>query len=349
MLLPSSLVVAAVLLLVHQSTARLANIPDSLSSWLDTHPVSTQIATTPIRSSNRTLSPAAIRSQTSRCPASCDEAGLSPSNWTVYHDLNRLQVCNQTMLLDFSLYNSLDDPSTQISVRACADNSDPIASHVGSASSKTCPSKGNRIEVQESIQIAFNHTGSSGSLDDFTAASQLLEQYLTQQGPSCNATIAFAYSDSAAVGFFAGTGTQNISANVLEQFITQVQSVGISESVLVQLCAGPGQNRSSKYSLGIIANANANLGFVQDAVQTWASGKCVTSYDSSDIWQNVTLSVPNLQPNITSLPSNTTLTNGTRSAASRALAPRASTTCTTVQVASGDNCKLLPPNHEDPY
>ena len=167
------------------------------------------------------------------------------------------------------------------------------------------------------------------------------------KSPSCNATIAFAYSGSAAVGFFAGTGTQNVSANVLQQFITEVQSVGISESVLVQLGAAPGRNRSSKYSLGIIANANANLGFVQDAVQTWASGYCVTAYDSSDIWQNVTLSVPSLLPNTTSLPSNATLTNGTGSAARPGLAPRASATCTTVQVASGDACKLLPPSHEN--
>lgn len=344
MWLPS--LVFAVLLLLHQGTATLANIPNSLSSWLDTHPIPTKIATNAIKSTNRTLSSAAIRSQRSRCPARCGEAGLNPNNWTVYHDLSRLQVCNQTMLLDFNLHNSLDDPTTPISVRACG-NPASSTSNVESAASKTCPSRGNRTEVQESIQIAFNHTGNSGSLVDFTAASQQLKQYLTQQGPSCNSTIAFAYSESATVGFFAGTGTQNISGSVFENFITEVQTIGISESVLIQLCAPPGQNRSSKYTMGIIANSNADVGFVQIAVQTWASGKCVTAYDSSKIWQNVTLLMPSLQPNSTSLTPNATLTNSTMSR--RALAPRASATCTTVQVASGDSCKWFLGNHENRY
>lgn len=332
MWLPSTLVTV---LFLHQTTA-LANIPDSLSSWLDAHPIPTQRATSPIKFSNRTLSAAAIRSQKSRYPTNCGEAGLNPSNWTVYHDLARLQVCNQTMLLDFNIHNSLDDRSTSISVRSCTG---PSVSTAQSVSSTTCPSRGNRAEVQESIQIAFNQTGTPGSLDDFTAASQQLKQYLAQQGPSCNATIAFAYSGSSTVGFFAGAGAQNVSASVFEQFIAEVQTVGIRESVLIQLCAAPGQSRSSKYSMGIIANANADLRFVQNAVQTWASGKCVTTYDSSSVWQNVTLLMPSLHQNSTSLTPNTTLANNKMSR--RALAPRASANCTTVQVASGDTCKPI--------
>jgi chitinase len=332
-------IVAIVLLLVHQSTAALASIPDSLSTWLDTHPITTRVATVPIVSSNRTLSSAAVKSQRSRCPISCDEIGLTTSNWTVYHDLSRLELCNQTMLLDFALHNSLDDPTTQISVRSCAANFGADASNVESTSSGTCPSHGNRTEVEVPMQIAFNGTGSSGSLDDFTIAAEQLQLYLAQQKPGCNATTAYMYHGSATIGVFAGSGTQNVSADIFQQFVTEVQRVGISESVLVQLCANPGRNRSSKYSLGMIASANANLGFVQDAVSTWASGNCVTAYDSSDTWQNVTVSVPSLQPNSAALHSNATLINGRSPATlARALSPRGS--CSTIQVVSGDTCKL---------
>ncbi|KAJ8069027.1 hypothetical protein OCU04_002702 [Sclerotinia nivalis] len=345
---PSSLYVAIVLLLARQSTA-VADIPDSLSSWLKAHPVSTKIAA-PITTaqtqaslistlSNRTLSPSVINSQRSRCPASCDDAGFGPSNWTVYHDVNRLAFCNQTMILDFNLYNSLDDPLAHASIRSCVASLVADVSDVATTTSTSCPLKRNQIQVQESMQIAFNQSDSSGSVDDFVAATQQLERYLVKKESECDATIAFAYSGSAAVGIFVGSGAQNVSADVLQQFITEVQSVGISESVLVQLCAG--QNRSSSYSLGIIANANADLAFVQNAVQTWASGDCVTRYDSSNVWQNVTLSIPNIQSNATSLSSNATLSNSTTLVKSRvrALAPRAD--CTTVQVVSGDSCATL--------
>jgi chitinase len=331
MWLPLSLVaakfVAIILLLVTAGTS--TALPDSLNSWLAAHPVGTQVATTPIKTSNRTLSYAQLQSQLSACPVSCDVAGFTPSNWTRYHALSRLGLCDQTMLLDFTIYNPLDDPTSQVSIGSCSANFAVGTSNTSSPTNGLCPSRGKKTQVQESLQIAFSGTGGSGSLDDFVAASQQLEAYLSQRESGCNSTIAFAYSNSAAVGIFAGSGVQDITTSVLQQFITKVQSVGISESVLVQLCAG--QNRSSRYGLGIVANANADLASTQKAVQTWASGNCVTSYDHSETWQNITLSVPSIVPS-----ANATASNGT-SPTTHAFAPRA--TCNYEQVASGDTCR----------
>jgi hypothetical protein len=53
------------------------------------------------------------------CPASCIDTGTSPDNWTVYHDTSRLAWCNQSMLLDFAIYNALDDPNAPTTIRAC--------------------------------------------------------------------------------------------------------------------------------------------------------------------------------------------------------------------------------------
>ncbi|TGO47191.1 hypothetical protein BCON_0289g00090 [Botryotinia convoluta] len=220
---------ATVLILAGHSTA-IASIPDSLNSWLEAHPIPTQSAgTTKITVSNRTLSRSQENAQRNRCPNTCDAAGFNPNNWTVYHDANRLGSYDQPMILSFALYNSLDNPLTHA----------------------------------KSMQIAFKESTTTGSLDDFTTASQQLRRYLAQKESDCGETISFAYSGSAAVGIYAGSGVQNISASVLADFITQVQSSSISESVLVQLCSG--NNRSSRYSLGIIANADADLAFVQNA------------------------------------------------------------------------------------
>lgn len=336
MWLPPLLVLVLMMLCVHQNTASSANDANGLSEWLDAHSVSTENATGSIISNNTALSAASIRSQQSRCPASCDASGLNPSNWTVYHSLDRISACNRSMLLDFNLFNPLEDPSTQITVRTCAGT--PTDAEY--TSSKACISSGSRIEVQEYIQISFNQTIRVGSLQNFTTASQQLKHYLAQQELSCNPNIAFAYSGSIALGLYAGVGMQNTTANILEQFVAKVQTVGISESVLIQLCASPAQNRSSRYSLGIVASGNGDIAFVQNAVRTWASGECITTLDNSSSWQRVNLSIPVPPSNSTMFSTNTTLMRNTKSAAGRVLAPRETVTCKTIQVAAGDSCKL---------
>jgi len=123
---------------------------------------------------------------------------------------------------------------------------------------------------------------------------------------------------------------------VFQQFIAQVKSSGLSESALVQLCAA--NNRSSKYSFGIIANAENNISFVQDAVATWASGECITTYDSAEAWQNITLTIPSLLDQANSTFSNRTSSNSTLANRS-ANGLRRRDSCTTIQVVSGDTCK----------
>jgi chitinase len=236
------------------------------------------------------------------------------------------------MLLDFALYNSLDNPLTSQTIRSCTAS---FATGAGNASNATndtlCLPNGNLTQVQESLQLAFNETSTPGSVDDFEAASQQLAGFLAQQEPMCNDTIAFTYSNSVAVGIFAGSGVQGIPASVLQQFTAQVMSSGISESALVQLCAA--NNRSSKYSFGIIANAQNDIGFVQDAVATWASGKCITTYDSAEAWQNITLSIPGLLSQSNSTYSNSTLASRSASRLGKR------DDCSTIQVVSGDTCK----------
>jgi chitinase len=159
------------LLLAYLVTA--VSVPDSLSSYLAAHPISTtsgDLTKAPVALSNlstKALPPVVANSARSRCPASCDDAGLDPINWTVYHDVNRLSWCNKTMLLDFALYNSLDDPRTHASIRCCAASPEAAASRVdkrGNATSGTsCLPKGNQTQVQESLQMAFNGSDASGS------------------------------------------------------------------------------------------------------------------------------------------------------------------------------------------
>ena len=47
------------------------------------------------------------------CPARCSGA---PDSWYIYSSVDRLAVCHQSLLLDFSIYTPLNDPGTQVKI-----------------------------------------------------------------------------------------------------------------------------------------------------------------------------------------------------------------------------------------
>lgn len=288
------------------------------------------------------------------CPMDCDQSGLISSAWTVYHETNRLSFCNSTMLLDFAIFNPLNDPDTHTTIRACAFGAtnnatmhenislNATASRIAKrrdSSTDSCVSSGYHKQVSQSLQIAFNGSKSSTSLVDFNAATYQLANYLaSQNASSCQQVIIFAYSNTVAVGLYVGSAlqSQGVAASVLQKFIESTNSGNYFESNMVQLCS----DQSSRFSMGIIANANADLAAVQNSVATWASGDCVNTYDHASVLANVPVTIPTIAPNSTFISANgSTSRNETHQAArkSRALWRRGD--CTTVKVASGDSCK----------
>jgi chitinase len=329
---PSFAFQACISFLLVAGSAATASSSGGLAAYFAAHPVSTQTAI-PSVFANHTLPPSAVRSVLNPCPADCTESGSNPSNWTVYHHVDRLAKCNRTMSLDLAVYNPLDNPNSQQTIRSCTANfGNGVNSTVDNTDHSSCLPNGNLTRVQDFLQLAFNETNASGSIADLEAATRQLATFLSQQEPTCNDTISFTYSNSVAVGIFAGSGlqSQGVPALILEQFAAHIQSIGFSESALVQLCAK--NNRSSKYSFGIVANAQKDLAFVQNVVATWASGECITSYDGAESWQNVTISIPASLSN-----GNTTFSNATYQNSAKL---RKRSDCTTTQIVSGDTCKL---------
>jgi chitinase len=342
---PSSVSAGAVAsLLLSQATALQVNGgSDRLSSYLAAHPVATEsAAAAPASISANALAPELVSLALSHCPAGCDESGSSPGNWTLYPRLGRLSMCNQTMLLDFSLFTSLRKDET---IRACTASSTVTlgASSIGNTTNDaSCLPSGSLTQVQESLQLAFNETSTPATLEDFDAAAHQLAAALSQRDDSnCNDTTSFAYTNSVALGLFAGSGVRGIPATVLQQLITKIKSTGFSSSVVVQLCAKGG--RSSKYSFGIVASGDRDVSLVQDAVATWASGKCITSFDDAEDWLDITLSVPSRVSSSTA--GNGTAGVGNSTARTTPLTHRSSNMfnrraeCSTIQVFSGDTCE----------
>jgi chitinase len=231
---------------------------------------------------------------------------------------------------------------TDETVHACTASFIVGANSAGNTTNDgSCPPNGSLTKVQESLQLAFNETSTPATLEDFEAASKQLAAALSQRDSNCTDITSFTYSNSVALGLFAGSGVRGIPAPVLQQFITKIKSTGFSKSAVVQLCAEDG--RSSKYSFGIAASGNRDISFVQDVIATWASGECITSYDNAEPWQDITLSVPSLLSNGTA--GNSTAGFGNSTAGTIQLKSRNSNLfhrrdfCSTIQVVSGDTCE----------
>lgn len=287
----------------------------------------------------RKTSPSGFKSAGHACPASCDDTGSNPNDWTAYHDPRRLARCNNTMLLDFTISNALNDSNTQTSIYACtAASSSNVTLNdvVKRAESCQIGSNANQTQVQAALELAWVDSTTSVDKDDVITATQQLEKYLSQKDTGCKETIAFAYHGKAVVGIFAGAKI-NVESSVLEDFVAQVGTEETFGALLAQHCAGNGLD--SNYAFGVMASTASNLAEVQHAVKTWQSAGCINSHDGASSWNNITLNIN------TAVNSNTTNSNTTSSTLSVASSQLRSLhqrdTCSYTQVAEGASCSSL--------
>ncbi|KAK2028159.1 glycoside hydrolase [Colletotrichum zoysiae] len=322
----TAVAVAITLMLSHSATA-IENGSEKLASYLAAHPIATSSAA-PAAISNNTLAPELVDLVLSRYPAGCNK---------------RLSICNNTMLLNFNPSNSLRKDET---VQACTASFTVGAGNVTGnnvTQGPSCLPKCRLTKVQGLLQLSFNVTNTSAELKDFEAASTQLAASLSRRESNSTDITSFAYSNTVALSLFAGSGLRDIPLFVLRQLITKIKTTGFSDSVVAQLCAKDG--RSSRYSFSITVSRDRNLKFVQDAVATWASGGCISSFNKMEDWQDITFSVPSISNNGSTSLGNGTLTNSisdTVSSASRRLNMlQRQAKCSTVQVMSGDSCASL--------
>lgn len=228
-----------------------------------------------------------------QCPSSCSDTGLNASAWFTYGsgDLHHLKTCNGTILLDFALFNQVDDRESQVSISACAIGSDSFlgASTSKDSSSASClPDEVQSIEVISTVDLVSSGESSSASTADVITALDQLAVYSRSSMSDCQEDIRYIVSGKAAIGVYIGSGlaSQDVLTSVLEKLSAHVRSKGsISESFLAQLCS----TSPSKYSLGVFVNTKSDLGSIQRGLQSWKNGSCVTNFDDTvTAWDNVT-------------------------------------------------------------
>lgn len=282
------------------------------------------------------------------CPVSCRKLGDNPSKGFLYSDASMLAACNETMLLDMAVHNDKTAPAI---VRACMADYDFSAAlkpaFVADDKKASLCTTANRVLEETPVHI---RQSGGDNLAEFLAshliaAGRQISNHLSVQIPSCtDNAMEFAYFQTSAIGVFAGAEIHQhgVTSDVLKKLLQHAQDEGLNKTTVVQLCASD-HDRAADYSLGIVATSAENIGFIREAVKTWASGGCVSQPSgegsmSTESWMKVTIRVPGAIP----ATNGTNSTSGLNSGSPAVLAPRSRlhtrANCQTTTIQSGEGC-----------
>lgn len=272
------------------------------------------------------------------CPESCSQADGDKSGWYLYGGFVALRrACNRTMLLEFSLFNPVDEQNSRVAISACAapkDASESSALKRQSSDASSCARKGvSRTKTTSSLQLSTSGSSSAASLADVTASLDLLKKFLGSQDANCTETVNFASSGNAAVGVYAGSGFagQGVLNTALEKLHSELSSGRtLAAQTVVQMCG----NSTARYTLGIYIGTDGKFGPVQRALQSWKNGTCVDVNSAAKDWHSVTFESPSALNG--SLQTNNTASKGDFSGNSSSSQTRRSSPVTLI--GRGDDC-----------
>jgi hypothetical protein len=222
------------------------------------------------------------------CPVTCVDYG-NPHSWIGYPSVSPLDRCQEPMLLDFSIYQPIDDPGTNVYIRACTasakstQDAPPVVDNIPNPKTTShlnrrsledvaaCAAIG--TEVKSTLQIAAT-TGNTKADDNETAT--LLDRMLPyfEAKDNCNENSIFSHSNKTVVGIYIGSGLGKPTvASALKALAERLRSDGsVPGQVVAQLC----EQRQRSQVFGIAVDTNGDLAAVQKKLAAWAEGTCTT-------------------------------------------------------------------------
>ncbi|KAH8667088.1 hypothetical protein BX600DRAFT_412924 [Xylariales sp. PMI_506] len=190
------------------------------------------------------------------CPAVC-EKGRELSDWTFYHDIDRLAVCDQPIMLDFNIYTALDDPCSDVTIRSCTVKTN--------------------LSMDDLSCYGCNDTASKSVI----SISRALQDYLRDDTHKSR-KILFATFKGMLAGAYLGPSKFNevkAADTLIPKFIANIKQSGIENRTALQICGG---DRGSDQILGIAADPQGDFLSIQSIMKTWDSGKCITGDGTTD-------------------------------------------------------------------
>lgn len=293
-----------------------------------------------------TRSAGSLLSSSALCPSSCYDGGAAGGRFDAYHDTNRLSMCKSPMLLDFNVHNAFSNPDTHTSILACSTDlaSSIFARDITSNNTSANTTSACGIPLTHNTTSHFNiiHSGSSNSTNSPTDIQglRIIQRELSYQNTTtCKSTTSFIIVGNSVVGVYAGASVpaEQFSKLVLDSLVDDIESNGAADNVYIESCNG--SPSMSSLTMGIVIGNFTALPLVQSAISAWSHGGCMTTNSTANStatpWQSFDLPLLSHPP----LATNTSAKWNYSPRSRPRLARRSS--CSTVQVKSGDSCALL--------
>ncbi|KAF2132617.1 carbohydrate-binding module family 24 protein [Dothidotthia symphoricarpi CBS 119687] len=216
------------------------------------------------------------------CPLTCSDY-TNIHSWTPYISVERLQRCEEPMLLQFSISNPLDDPKTTVLIRSCTlgGQQSEIRTKVQSVEN---PKKDEGL-LESSLDTApacfSDGTQTTRDLSVFTegsAKANLTEAVKVLEGlqnffeakDNCDENVVFAYYKKTVASIYVGKGYGKATASSL---LSAVKSSGIgSNSTIAQVC---GSGSLPGGALGLFIDGSGDIVAAQRSAAVWSKGECV--------------------------------------------------------------------------
>lgn len=275
-----------------------------------------------------------------QCPELCSVSGPEPGNWTVYHNVNQLAACKQTVFYHLSIYDVVDDNSSPHRIYACTSFGNTKKPGADAAVDKAAVQTMNNASFELG---RWDENAPSGV--DLRTLSKQMRQLLGNGYTAADnrPLILFAQTVSSTAGLYMGKGVQmqsTASGALVAMENALYASNNTGGSVAMQLCE-PGYD--GDHVFGFIATSNTSFTPVQQALQSWANATCLDFNSTQEITGTASFTTPLITGS--SLDA-TAVINATSSTSKARRAIRGSSLsrrsdCTTIQVASGDSCSSL--------
>ena len=270
------------------------------------------------------------------CPASCQG---KPASWTVYSSVIRLDICDQPQLLDFALYNFVDDVNSIVKISACtagnATNTNSLMVHTERSAPVCIP---NAKESKVSLDLFVDDGKGDASADHLYSALEQVQKYLVDKS-NCDEKIIFGYTQGAVIGVYVGGAidTSFTASSLLQRLRDEVKKGKAPSSAIMQLCS---DERNADHTFGVAINTVGNLAAVQKSVAAWNNATCVKGTGTlSKLDDASVMEKPLMIANNRTLPNNGTLLDIRILKTHTDLQKRSD--CKTATVVSGDSCGAL--------
>ncbi|KAH7239549.1 hypothetical protein BKA59DRAFT_495902 [Fusarium tricinctum] len=213
------------------------------------------------------------------CPERCSISGPEPGNWSVYQNLAQLSKCQETMFYAFSLFDPVDEDSTH-RIHACTSFGPDFSLLPNSTTVQASASS----PVNVNYDIGWYKDGFGLAAAGIRSITRQARRYLTHgHGTADGPSIMFVQSGQATLGLYVGESVESrhIGSSALTILENALDNLNITGSTLaMQLCI---PDAGSAHSFGLMVTSNGTFGSLQNAVQSWADGACLSFPESTNM------------------------------------------------------------------